>query len=262
LKICLFIDGENFRHSIMQLFPEFNKNDYLPKYAKWDTLFDWIVRQAHDEGRRIRTYWYMIKGLDYYPHYIPNSYRLQEIQEERDSFKSLLLKEQYKTQQFDQLQDQALVDKLKEIGKELWDYKSKIQNRFEGWLTLQDNIALRNRAIEFRRSGMATFNLFAKQFGSEKTVDVKLATDLIILSDIYDTAIIVSGDQDYVPAVEVIKDYGKEAINVAFETRNGKLLPGRAKRLNQITDSHIIIQHDSLSEYLKIGQTMMDDTTP
>jgi len=65
-----------------------------------------------------------------------------------------------------------------------------------------------------------------------------------------------------VPAVEVIKDYGKEAINVAFETRNGKLLPGRAKRLNQITDSHIIIQHDSLSEYLKIGQTMMDDTTP
>lgn len=261
MKVCIFVDGENFRHSIVELFPEFNRDDYLPKYAEWDKLFDWIVRSVDEEGKRIRTYWYMIKGFDYYPQYIPNKRRLEEREEERESFKSLLLKEEYRKDEFETLENQEFIEKLQEIAKELWDYKTKMQNRCEGWLTIQDSIALKYNAIEFRRSGMLFCNLFEKKLGSEKAVDVKLATDMIILSDIYDTAVIVSGDQDYVPAVEVIKDYGKEVVNVAFLTRNGKLLPGGAKRLNQITDRHLIITYESLSEHLRIGQTRIDDTT-
>ncbi len=261
MKICVFVDGENFRHSIVQLFPAFNQYDYLPKYAEWDTLFDWIVRSVDEEGKRIRTYWYMIKGLDYYPFYIPNTKRLQEKEEERGKFKQLLLKEKYRKDEFEALENQELVEKLIEIGKELWDYRVTMQGCCEGWMKVQDAIALKYNAIEFRRSGMVTCNLFKRILGSEKTVDVKLATDMIILSDIYDTAVIVSGDQDYVPAVEIIKDYGKEVINVAFLTRSGKLLPGGAKRLNQVTDRHLIISYDSLGEHLKIGQTTMDDTT-
>lgn len=261
MKVCVFVDGENFRHSIVRLFPEFNQDDYLPKYAKWDTLFDWIVRSVDEEGKRVRTYWYMIKGVDFYPHYIPNAKRLEEREEERESFKNLLLKEEYKKDEFETLENETLIEKLKEISAELWQYKVKMQNRCEGWVKVQDSIALRHKAVEFRRSGMVTCNLFDRKLGSEKTVDVKLATDMIILSDIYDTAVIVSGDQDYVPAVEVIKDYGKEVINVAFLTRNGKLLPGGAKRLNQVTDRHLAISYDSLAEHLKIGQTTMDSAT-
>lgn len=261
MKVCVFVDGENFRHSIVELFPEFNRDDYLPKYAKWDMLFDWIVKSVNEEGKRIRTYWYMIKGFDYYPHFIPNAKRLEEKEDERDKFKNLLLKEAYRKNEFETLENQALVDKLKEISSEIWGYRVKMQNRCDGWLKVQDSIALEHNAIEFRRSGMVTCNLFKRTLGSEKTVDVKLATDMIILSDIYDTAVIVSGDQDYVPAVEVIKDYGKEVVNVAFKTRKGKLLPGGAKRLNQITDRHLVITYDSLAEHLKIGQTSMDDTT-
>ena len=69
-------------------------------------------------------------------------------------------------------------------------------------------------------------NLFDKSLGREKAVDVKLTSDMITLQGIYDIAIIVSGDQDYVPAAEVLKDCGKRVINVAFRTRSGKLLPG------------------------------------
>lgn len=261
MKVCVFVDGENFRHSIVQLFPAFNQYDYLPKYAEWDTLFDWVVRSVDEEGKRIRTYWYMIKGLDYYPLYIPNAKRLQEREDERENFKQLLLRNEYRKDEFEALENQELVEKLREIAKELWDYKVEMQKRCEGWIKVQDAIALKYNAIEFRRSGMVTCNLFKRKLGSEKTVDVKLATDMIILSDIYDTAVIVSGDQDYVPAVEIIKDYGKEVVNVAFLTRSGKLLPGGAKRLNQITDRNLTVRYDSLGEHLKIGQTTMDATT-
>jgi len=260
LKICVFVDGENFRHSIVKLFPTFNQYDYLPKYAEWDKLFDWIVRSVDEEGKRIRTYWYMIKGLDYYPFYIPNARKLQEKKDEMENFKQLLLKEEYKKAEFEALESQELVEKLIEIGKELWDDRAKMQRRCEGWMKVQDAIALQYNAIEFRRSGMVTYNIFKRKLGSEKTVDVKLATDMIILSDIYDTAVIVSGDQDYVPAVEIIKDYGKEVVNVAFSTKSGQLLPGGAKRLNQVTDRHLTISYDSLGEHLKIGQTAMDAT--
>ena len=96
------------------------------------------------------------------------------------------------------------------------------------------------------------YNLFKKDLGKEKAVDVKLASDMITLKDIYDIAVIVSGDQDYVPAVEIVKDAGKQVVNVAFLTRNGDLLPGGARRLNQITDWHCDISFTTFEKYLNI----------
>ena len=74
----------------------------------------------------------------------------------------------------------------------------------------------------------------------------------IVLRDIYDTAIILSGDQDYVPAVQVVKDSGKRVVNVAFRARNGSPLPGGARRLNQVTDNSLEIEYAKLNSYLNI----------
>ena len=32
-RVCIFVDGENFRNSIVELFPTFKQHDYLPKTA-------------------------------------------------------------------------------------------------------------------------------------------------------------------------------------------------------------------------------------
>ena len=79
---------------------------------------------------------------------------------------------------------------------------------------------------------------------------MKLATDLITLRGIYDVAIIVSGDQDYVPAVQVVKDSGKRVVNVVFRNRAGRLLPGGAKRLNELTDECVEIRHDDIKPFI------------
>ncbi|MDE2188188.1 MAG: hypothetical protein KGJ35_00460, partial [Patescibacteria group bacterium] len=67
-RVCIFIDGENLRNSIVDLFPNFKSHDYLPKNAKWAELFDFISHQVGgDKSERIRTYWYVVQNIDFYP---------------------------------------------------------------------------------------------------------------------------------------------------------------------------------------------------
>ncbi|MBI4306159.1 MAG: NYN domain-containing protein [Chloroflexi bacterium] len=53
----------------------------------------------------------------------------------------------------------------------------------------------------------------------EKGVDVMIATDLVsgAFKNLYDTAVLVSGDGDFFPAIEAVKDLGKHVEVVAFE---------------------------------------------
>jgi hypothetical protein len=53
-----------------------------------------------------------------------------------------------------------------------------------------------------------------------------------------------------VPAVQNAKDFGRWVVNVVFERRDGRLLPGRAWRLNQMTDWSRCLRYDELGPLL------------
>lgn len=59
----------------------------------------------------------------------------------------------------------------------------------------------------------------------EKGVDAALVTDLLSLAwqQAYDVAILVSGDADYIPAVEHVQDRGLKVINASWATRGHNL---------------------------------------
>jgi uncharacterized LabA/DUF88 family protein len=157
--------------------------------------------------------------------------------------------------QLDRLGEPAKKIRATAIMGDLVREKQKMRARFDGWTVVQNAIAQFQKAIEFRRAGAIRYDLFRRRFGTEKAVDVNLATDAVILKDNYDMAVIVSGDQDYVPAVQHLKDSGKHVVNVAFRTRSGVLLPGGAKRLNHVTDWSLELSYDELKTYLGIGAT-------
>lgn len=246
-RVCVFVDGENFRHNIVELFEAFDRKDYLPKGANWGELFDWLVAQVEDEGQRVRTYWYVVRHLDF------NPYRFPRVDKQPDVLKKVLCRDNEIKEELRALEGEDLTSRMQELARELSGKRSTMEQRFRWWTSVQNIIAADHMAIEFRRAGAITYNLFNENLGQEKAVDVKLATDLLTLSDIYDVAVIVSGDQDYVPAVEVVKDRGKKVVNVAFETRGGKLLPGGARRLNHITDASLKIPHSDLGTHLGLG---------
>ena len=187
-------------------------------------------------GTRVRTYWYVIESVDFYP------YRFPSVETHEDQLLRLLSGDAPTKSQLDPLSGDRRRSEMKRIVDQLKERQGHMLDRARGWLAMQNGIAGRHKAVEFRRAGAITYNLFEQQLQKEKAVDVKLATDLIVLRDIYDVALILSGDQDYVPAVGVV--------NVAFKTRGGQLLPGGARRLNQVTDWSFALNYDDLGQHL------------
>lgn len=255
-KVCIFVDGENFRHSICDVFEgEFDQSEYLPRNADWTEFFDYLVSKivSHNTIQRLRAYWYVIQFVDYQPYDIPKP------REDSAAFVKVVSRDADTKKEIQRTDTTDLPNRLDQIYKRLEARERGFHRRFQGWMRVQNAIAGRHDSVEFRRAGAITYNLHRQSLGQEKAVDVKLAVDLIILKDSYDIAVIVSGDQDYVPAVQAAKDYGKRVINVAFLTRSGNLLPGGARRLNHVTDSSIQVPYGDLKSLLKVSPA---PTTP
>ncbi|MEW6295058.1 MAG: NYN domain-containing protein [Candidatus Diapherotrites archaeon] len=79
----------------------------------------------------------------------------------------------------------------------------------------------------------------------EKGVDVRMAVDIVThaYSNIYDTAIIVSGDADFAPAIKAAQDFGKEVINVCFPKT-------KSFHLNQICNKTIVVDEEKIAKLL------------
>ena len=64
---CVFVDGENLRHSIVELFePEFQAPDYLPRAARWSDFFEHLVKKSGAKWL-LRSYWYVVGEMDFWP---------------------------------------------------------------------------------------------------------------------------------------------------------------------------------------------------
>lgn len=239
-KIAIFVDGENFRYSLIQLFPDLI--EYLPKRVEWFKLFNSVISSQEE---LLRVYWYVVELLDFRPFKFPDFDEPEKIERILrfnphfdDELNSLENEEEKNSYMFGKISDIEMRRKI-------------IRKRFDGWRKVQDGISTYIDFLEFRRSGSIRFNLLSDEFESEKGVDVNLASDMISLNNSYDKAIIFSGDQDYIPAICRCKDMGKHVMSVNFTTKTGKLLPGSAYRLKTICDKIITIEYDKIEQFIQ-----------
>jgi len=95
--------------------------------------------------------------------------------------------------------------------------------------------------------------LMPKQDGGfhEKGVDVKASVDMVYYAalDFYDTAILVSGDQDFAPALLAVKEMGKHVEVAAFANNLPRELHKSADRIILLNE---VMRPDSLT-FLKNG---------
>ena len=77
----------------------------------------------------------------------------------------------------------------------------------------------------------------------EKGVDIKIAVDMMRLaaSDVYDVAILVSGDGDFASVVEAVQDMGKHVENVTAPST-------KSKHLGQVCDRVTVLTFDMLRD--------------
>lgn len=91
----------------------------------------------------------------------------------------------------------------------------EVVRRYYYTSALGDENALLTHEEELRTAGFEAPRVFKKAKGrSSKRVDVSLVTDLLLHSfrDNYDVAILVSGDEDFVPAIQTVAAEGKVVV--------------------------------------------------
>ena len=242
-RACIFVDGENFRHSLKNLFQNgkysFDKGDYLPE-ADWHEFFVLIASRFNCE--LLRAYWYVVEHIDYRPYRVPHDWAEKE----------RVLGRWYQGRIQACTTDDERRQVLKSIEEELAKARAGMDGRARGWREIQSSIENHNDQLEFRRSGSITYELATKQFGTEKGVDTQLATDMITLADIYDAAIILSGDADYLPPVAAVKAKGRLVYSVSFLDQKGRQLPGGARRLCNAVDSRLDLNFETVRIALSI----------
>src|SRR3989339_1380478 len=103
--------------------------------------------------------------------------------------------------------------------------------------------ALYNLGIETREKPLQIF------YGGEKKADwdVGITVDAIRLSPSIDTVVLVSGDGDYLPLVEYLRNQGKQVEVVAFgETASG--------RLKEAADDFVDLSRDKVKFLIQNGR--------
>jgi len=77
-----------------------------------------------------------------------------------------------------------------------------------------------------------------------KEDDIHLAVDMVKLAfnKAYDTAILISSDGDFVPAIKVIKEIGRNVENIGFETKF-------SHHLKQECDKFIKLKKETLKKF-------------
>ena len=257
MRTYVFIDGENLRGAIKGVFPQF-RGKYLPP-ADWGKFFRRIVEKAQMPGEidavLLKSYWYVVADVDTHPR-LPHRDNPEKMMEWKNANQSRIdscLHEINQSKSDDKKVSVSTPESLKSFVKQLDDKKGKIEREFRGYRVVQSAIEHQCRSLQFRRSGYIGFDLLEKKgkLGREKTTDVNLALDMLLLKDAYDMAIIVSGDQDFLPAVRAAQAAGKIVLNVAFRAA-GRLLPGGAKRLNEAVDWSIEFDSEEFRQLMRL----------
>lgn len=222
-KAVIYIDGQNLSHRLRSM-------SLQEKDIKWDTLFNDILEPNYN---LIRVYWYQAAKI--YPWKWNSKSAHQNLPAGIQNIQDYQAKAEdaYKVE----------IDRLDKIHNEVY---SRLEESFE--------------KIEFRYVGVLKIdpydlrqdkngNFYAYRTG-EKGVDVGLAVDMVRHAPHYDQAILISGDYDFVPAVQAVKDQLKSVRLVSFQVGTPPTTAGHARRLKGLCDTqHEIFESDLKNIY-------------
>jgi uncharacterized LabA/DUF88 family protein len=121
-------------------------------------------------------------------------------------------------------------------SKEASPQDAKLRDWLSNWLNRQPSYNVKIRARKPRRRSIRCRTCSAEiavrpacneylTAAAEKGVDAALVTDLISLAwqRAYDVAVLVSGDADYIPAVEYVQSQGLKVVNAAWSNKGFEL---------------------------------------
>ena len=215
-KSIIFIDGSNFRFSLRRV-------GYAERDIHWFNLFNHLVKSSDQECSFWRAHWYTVGKLG-----------------------DLILFPS-------QLQRKCPTDKTVDDFRcecETW-YLEKEQLLRKKNQDVFGRIAETFPQIHFKYVGVQKVDSISRRYlnNGEKGVDVALAIDLADPSADFDTAIIISGDYDFHPAIEKAKMQMKRVVLAPFVSGDPmRFEEGAARGLRRLADNLVPIYESELND--------------
>ncbi len=203
LRAVVFIDGNNLHYQLGEL-------QLQEKDVNWGRLLADAMPSGH---RLIRAYWYQVGQISFSQ---PYPSRLHDLF--LGGRTGAPTEEEFRQRCEGYIVEQR--ERLERIHREVYD-----------------RIAQDYDFLEFRYVGSLKIDPYEQKWIEEKGVDVGLAVDMVGRMAEYDAAVIISGDVDFAPAIQFIKDRMRQVYLVNFAP--GSLAQSRftAGRLRILADS-------------------------
>jgi len=178
MKVIILIDGKNFEQGVINLSKKRGEFRFIDFHKIKNFVLEYLQNNSQYENIRLsllRTYFYT---GEYTNRLIENIERHIEKDKENKRLKELL---------------------------EHCKKKYKIQNNFIKFSKSYYFFELRLKPLQFSPNDFAVF---------QKGVDVQLAADLVDFThkNIYDIAVLLSGDVDLLESIKIVKSMGKHII--------------------------------------------------
>jgi hypothetical protein len=118
-----------------------------------------------------------------------------------------------------------------------------------------DDVVINQTRDRIRNCGFQA-EVFKKRDGKAKQVDIALASRMVLEAarDNYDIALLFAGDEDYVPAVQAVKELGKSVYLIFFDAPGG----GLASELRRVSDSFFNVQNFLVSRWQSTTPTVVE----
>jgi uncharacterized LabA/DUF88 family protein len=247
-RFVLFVDGSNLFGILRGL--EVQVEDYQTFYRY---LFDQVVtawRETAASGdpapaRLVRVYWYVVGDIDHWDLEDANTQaHLREQFEKDDELRLFYLSEVTRQGATTAVsQRQAWARCFEEIKRWYENKRATLNKMKRFYHAVRSN----TDSIDIAERGHWKVDILHRMV-TEKGLDTSLAVDMLALLDNYDMAVVISGDADMIPSIELIKGRQKQVAVVEFHrgARPDKRGRGFASRLKLSADFVVSVYENDL----------------
>jgi hypothetical protein len=212
--VVIFVDGHSLRYVLGTVLPDFDpERSLLPVSAGWRPFFAGLAQSAKRSPFTtvlLRSYWY-----------VPGSF--------------------------------VGCNEIRRPEKEVRERRVLAMEEQEALRKNHQAIARIAGDLEFVSAGSRKYK-FDKDpknaWAGEKGVDVAMAVDMLRKTPIYDLAIVLTRDADFIPAINAVKDVGRIVVVPRFTDPQGKLIIETPEELLVAADRTFNIEDLRMRELL------------
>ena len=255
LKTVIFIDGQNFKKDLQKFrfkaaghnLPEYRLDE---KHFLWENFFrqavDVLSDQTRIPHRLLRVYWYNTQATT--PLHRYDRAVRDIIDEYREVYPDLTpaLVESL-AQRWHQHQRELLSRAKEEVFDDIQKRTSFLEFKYVGQLVLRP-YKVKELLRDKEREGSF---LYQGTVEGEKGVDIGITIDMISKMAHYDAAVLISGDTDFIPLIQYLKDSLKLVYSLSLSRgEQGQLQLFSPQIKNAVDYFHVVPEKDMLGRYL------------